>query len=125
MKINTKIIKRIFKPYNIAISICVIIIIVSAYIIFKPEKKQTPSGLEVVQSNIEKGQQITEKEAKQLAEKQFKKLGEKNIKKDQFEVLKIQRKGEEYYYISSSQNTVEIKINGGEITMINSATIEE
>ena len=59
-----------------------------------------------------------------MAIKQFKKLGE-NINEKELKVMKIQRKGEEYYYISSKENTLEIKLKGGKVTRINSATVEE
>lgn len=124
MKINKKI-KRIFNLYNIAIFACIIIILISMYIIFKPEKQETPSGIEVVQSDKGEDKEITEQEARKLAKKQFKKLGEKNIKEENLQVKKIQRSGEEYYYISSAENTMEIKIKSGKVTRINSATVEE
>ena len=47
------------------------------------------------------------------------------VKKEDLQVKKIQRSGEEYYYISSANNTMEIQISSGKITRINSATVEE
>ena len=124
MNINKKI-KRIFNLYNLGIFTCIVVILVSGYIIFKPEKQETPSGIEVVQSDKEENEEITEEEARKVAKKQFKKLGEKNIKEENLQVKKIQRSGEEYYYISSAENTMEIQIKGGKVTRINSATVEE
>ena len=124
MNINKKI-KRIFNLYNLGIFTCIVVILVSGYIIFKPEKQETPSGIEVVQSDKEENEGITEEEARKVAKKQFKKLGEKNIKEENLQVKKIQRSGEEYYYISSAENTMEIQIKGGKVTRINSATVEE
>ena len=124
MKISRKI-RKIFSLYNIAILACVALILISMYIIFKPDKIETPSGIEVVQSNKKDTEEITEDEARDLAKKQFKKIGEKNIKKENLNVSKIQRSGEEYYYISSAENTMEIQIKSGKVTRINSATVEE
>ena len=117
--------KKIFKIYNIAILICIILILVGLYIVFKPEEvRTTASGLEVVEANIGETKEITEGKAKAMAIKQFKKLGE-IINEKELKVMKIQRKGEEYYYISSKENTLEIKLKGGKVTRINSATVEE
>lgn len=119
MKVN-KMIKRIFNLYNMAILGCTVIILISIYIIFKPEKKEETNNIETVQS---KNEEITEEEARTIAKKQFKKLGEKNIQKDKLQVKKIQRNGEEYYYISSAENTLEIQIRSGKITRINSKVL--
>lgn len=124
MKINKKL-RRIFNLYNLAIVGCIILILISLFIIFKPNKKVTPYGIEVVNTSVKQDEEITEDEARTAAKKQFEKLGETGIKKEQLNVQKIQRQGEEYYYISSANNTLEIKIKGGEITRINSATVEE
>ena len=51
-------------------------------------------------------------------------MGEK-IKEESLSLTKIQRKGEEYYYIVSQKNNLEIKIRGGKITRINSSLVEE
>lgn len=126
-------IKKVFSLYNIAVAICVIVIIVSLYIILKPEngeiftkqkEKLTVDGVEVIQSNKKETEEISEKEARKIAVKQFKKLNE-NVKEDSLSVMKIQRKGEEYYYIVSQKNNMEIKIMGGKVTRINSSLVEE
>lgn len=114
-----------FDKYYLIIIICIILIILAACIIFKPKKQLTPSGIEVIQTGVKENEEITEETAKKVAIKQFKKLGEKDVKEEQLQVAKIQRKTEEYYYISSKQNTLEIKIKGGNITKINSASVEE
>ena len=49
---------------------------------------------------------------------------EKNIKENELDVEKIQRKGEDYYYITSEKNTLEIKIDSGKITRVNSVAVE-
>lgn len=120
-------IKEMFSLYNIAIVACVIIIIVSLYIIFKPNKKEgkvTVDGVEVVQTNKKESEEISEKEARKIAVKQFKNLGE-NVKGESLELTMIQRKGEEYYYIVSKKNNIEVKIKGGKVTKINSSLVEE
>ena len=125
--------KNIVNLYNIAVVICVVVIIVSLCIILKPEdggifakqkEKLMVDGVEVIQSNKKETEEISENEARKIAVKQFKKLNE-NVKEDSLSVTKIQRKGEEYYYIVSQKNNVEIKIMGGKITRVNSSLVEE
>lgn len=117
--------KRALTPYHIATTICLIVLITSLCIILKPETKKTPSGITVVSSKTKENEEITEEEAKELAIKQFKKIGEKNQEKDKINIIKIDRNGEEYYYVTSAENTAEIKIKGGQITRINSASVTE
>ena len=117
--------KRALTPYHIATTICLIVLITSLCIILKPETKKTPSGITVVSSKTKENEEITEEEAKKLAIKQFKKIGEKNLEKDKINIIKIDRNGEEYYYVTSAENTAEIKIKGGQITRINSASVTE
>ena len=117
--------KRALTPYHIATTICLIVLIISLCIILKPETKKTPSGITVVSSKTKENEEITEEEAKELAIKQFKKIGEKNLEKDKINIIKIDRNGEEYYYVTSAENTAEIKIKGGQITRINSASVTE
>lgn len=123
MKLNKKL-KKIFNLYNLAIVICIIAIAISLFIFFKPDKKVTSYGLEVVDTKVKEEENITEENARKAAAKQFKKLGEK-VKEADLNVTKIKRKEEEYYYITSAENTLEIKIKGGEITRINSAVVDE
>lgn len=117
--------KRALTPYHIATTICLIVLITSLCIILKTETKKTPSGITVVSSKTKENEEITEEEAKELAIKQFKKIGEKNLEKDKINIIKIDRNGEEYYYVTSAENTAEIKIKGGQITRINSASVTE
>lgn len=117
--------KRALTPYHIATTICLIVLITLLCIILKPETKKTPSGITVVSSKTKENEEITEEEAKELAIKQFKKIGEKNLEKDKINIIKIDRNGEEYYYVTSAENTAEIKIKGGQITRINSASVTE
>ena len=117
--------KRALTPYHIATTICLIVLITSLCIILKPETKKTPSGITVVSSKTKENEEITEEEAKELAIKQFKKIGEKNLEKNKINIIKIDRNGEEYYYVTSAENTAEIKIKSGQITRINSASVTE
>ena len=129
MKVNKKfrkIIKKIFRPYNLAIFGCIIVILASMFVIFKPDTKNTTTEKYKTKTEIIKTEEreITEENARKLAKKQFKKLGEKNIKEKELNVEKIQRKGEDYYYITSEKNTLEIKIDSGKITRVNSVAVE-
>lgn len=129
MKVNKKfrkIKKKIFRPYNLAIFGCIIVILASMFVIFKPDTKNTTTEKSNTKTEIIKTEEkeITEENARKLAKKQFKKLGEKNIKEKELNVEKIQRKGEEYYYITSEKNTLEIKIDSGKITRVNSVAVE-
>ena len=117
--------KRALTPYHIATTICLIVLITSLCIILKPETKKTASGITIVSSKTKENEEITEEQAKELAIKQFKKIGEKNLEKDKINIIKIDRNGEEYYYVTSAENTAEIKIKGGQITRINSASVTE
>ena len=49
MKMNKKL-KRMFNLYNLAILACVVIILISGYIIFKPNKSGVSGKVDVVQS---------------------------------------------------------------------------
>lgn len=129
MKVNKKfrkIIKKIFRPYNLAIFGCIIVILASMFVIFKPDTRNTTTEKSNTKTEIIKTEEkeITEENARKLAKKQFKKLGEKNIKEKELNVEKIQRKGKEYYYITSEKNTLEIKIDSGKITRVNSVAVE-
>lgn len=128
MKINRKL-RRMFNLYNIAILVCILVILISLYIIFVPEKTTTAEKEtnqtkteEVVQTKGNK--EISEKEARKIAVKQFKKLGEK-IKEDELELMEIQRNGNQYYYITSSENSLEIRIENGKIERLNSEIVEQ
>ena len=77
----------------------------------------------VVQSE-NSANEINEQEARKLAVKQFKELNERWVKEKDLEVLEFSRANEYYYYISSKENTVEIKKDGGKITRINSVPVQ-
>jgi len=116
---------KYFNLYNLAILCCVIAVVVGLYFLLKSEKgKTTQSGIEIVDTNIKEDGEISEEKAKEVAIKQFKNLGEK-VSREDLNIKKIKRQGEEYYYITSKENTMEIKIKGGKVTRINSAPVEE
>ena len=114
--------KRIFSPYNLIIVLCVAAVAVGVYIFFKPANEVKFGDITIVQTNTKEGEEISEKDAKKTAVKQFDKLGEK-VKDTDLTIQKIQRKGELYYYITSQNNTMEIKIVGGKVTRINSVLV--
>lgn len=116
--------KKGFNIYALAIILCIIIILVSLWIIFRPDKLITPYGLEVIQSKFSKSEEISEDEARKIAVKQFEKMGEE-VNKDSLEVVKLERDDGLYYYISSAQNSLEVRIKGGEITRINAVPVKE
>ncbi len=127
ISINKDILEKwrdILNIYNLGIFICAILLLVSIYIIFKPDEIVTPSGIAVVDTNTKETEEIAEETARKAAVKQFKRLREET-KKEDLKVIKIQREGEEYYYITSVENSLEIKIKGGKISRINAAPVEE
>ena len=127
MKVDRKFsknLKKIFNLYNLAVIGCVILILVSLYIIFRPDKETTENGLEIVQTKFEQSKEISEEEAKKVAQEQFKKMGEK-VKLKDLECKKIRRGEVEYYYITSTENSLEITVIGGKIERINSGLVEQ
>ena len=69
--------------------------------------------------------EISEEKAVDKALKRFEKMGEENLSEDNLEVLKILRNGEYYYYISSPDNSLEIRTSDGKIVRENSVLVEE
>ena len=123
---ENKIVKALLKPYTIVIIVCAIILIASIIIFVKEDNvKVTEEGIEIIQSNLSEDEEITEEQAIKQAKKQFDKLGEKDLKEEQIEINKIRREDIQFYYITSPENSLEIKIKGGEITRINSVLLEE
>ena len=138
-KSTKKKLKKVFNLYNLGILACIVMIAVAVIIIAEPDfsgitirkssetaevdqNSEKNDGVNIVQN--ETGKEVSEKEARKLAKKQFKELDE-NVDVDDLEVLRITREGEKYYYISSENNTCEVKISTGEITRINSVKIEK
>lgn len=62
------------------------------------------------------------KDAIKAALAKFKELGE-NIKEKDLKVLRIQREGKKYYYISSPENTVEVSIETNQVVRLNGVII--
>ena len=128
MKLKRKL-RRIFSFYNIAIFLCIVISLVSLYLFFRPNLSffnttyKEVDGVKIVETKIKENEVITESQAKNVAVKQFKELGE-NVKEEDLNIKKIQRKGEEYFYIVSAKNTMEVKLVGGKVTRLNTVPVE-
>lgn len=112
---------------NVKIAICAIvlgIIGVTAFFTlkdnFKPKSDESSQTSEIRNKNDDE----QKKKALKVARKKFEKLGEKVNEKD-LEILKIERKGEFYYYISSKENTVEVRISDNKITRVNSVVVDK
>ncbi len=112
---------------NVKIAICVIvlgIIEVTAFFTlkdnFKPKSDESSQTSEIRNKNDDE----QKKKALKVARKKFEELGEKVNEKD-LEILKIERKGEFYYYISSKENTVEVRISDNKITRVNSVVVDK
>lgn len=120
-----ELLKILKSPVFIAIIACILLIGVAIYMFLTPEKKLTPSGIEIAEIEVKADEELSKDNAIKLAIEQFKILGEKNLKEADLEVLEIIKQNEDYYFISSKNNTVEIKKLGGMVTMINSATVTE
>lgn len=112
---------------NVKIVICAIvlgIIGVTAFFTlkdnFKPKSDESSQTSEIRNKNDDE----QKKKALKVARKKFEELGEKVNEKD-LEILKIERKGEFYYYISSKENTVEVRISDNKITRVNSVVVDK
>lgn len=112
---------------NVKIAICAIvlgIIGVTAFFTlkdnFKPKSDENSQTSEIHNKNDDKQKE----KALKVARKKFEELGEKVNEKD-LEILKIERKGEFYYYISSKENTVEVRISDNKITRVNSVVVDK
>ena len=123
--------KKIVNLYNIAVFVCIVLIIASLVILIKPKIEfpkfnfsSNTDKISIVSSNTKEDESISEEDAKQLAIKQFKKIGEKDIDESKVTILEIEREGEHFYYVCSPENTVEIKIIGGKITRLNSVLVD-
>lgn len=77
----------------------------------------------VIDPGVSVLEDITEEKAKEIAIEQFGVLGETSLTPESLECIKIKRDDTLYYYISSAKNTIEIKIEGGVITRINSELV--
>lgn len=79
----------------------------------------------IIISALDATQEITEEKAIKEALNRFNDMGEENLTEDNLEVIKILRKGEYYYYISSPDNSLEIRISDGKIVRENSVLVDE
>ena len=122
MKKSKKLLKKYRKygKYAIIAGICIIIII--AIVIKVLPKGKIVDGVRIVEIEKTENEEITKEEALQISVKQFKYLGEKE-KEDQLRVEKITQDGQEYFYIKSAQNSIQIQIKGGKIIRINNVII--
>lgn len=77
-----------------------------------------------INTPIKDEEEIAKENATNVAIKKFKELGEITTASE-LEVVKIKRKNELYYYISSKENTVEVRIEDNKITRINSVPVKE
>lgn len=116
--------RRIFNMYNIGVVVLIALICGCIYIGIKRDEVVTSSGIRVVSTYVKEGEKISEEKARKAAVKQFKRIGE-DVKAEDLTIMVILRDGNEYYYITSSQNSLEIKIDGGKIERINTVPVEE
>ena len=121
-------IKRKKKTILLSIGIIITILIVCIVLFVLKEanvigkNKNESSG--VAQSITENSDEQKKKKAIDVALNKFRELGE-NVNENELEVMKIKRKNEYYYYISSKQNTVEVRLSDNKITRVNSILVEK
>lgn len=121
-------IKRKKKTILLSIGIIITILIVCIVLFVLKEanvigkNKNESSG--VAQSITENSDEQKKKKAIDEALNKFRELGE-NVNENELEVMKIKRKNEYYYYISSKQNTVEVRLSDNKITRVNSILVEK
>ena len=77
-----------------------------------------------INTYVKDEEEIAKENATNVAVKKFRELGEITTASE-LEVVKIKRKNELYYYISSKENTVEVRIEDNKITRINSVPVKE
>lgn len=116
--------KKGFNGFKLAIVVCFILIIVSLFVIFRVDEIILPRAVEIIDTVFDSNHETTEEEAIKIAIKQFEKLDEK-VNKEEIRVIKIQRKDGLYYYVEAKENTLEIKVEGGDIVRINGVPVNE
>ena len=79
---------------------------------------------DTINTTIKDEEEIAKENAINIAIEKFRELGE-NTTATELEVIKIKRKYELYYYISSKENTVEVRIEDNKITRVNSVPVKE
>ena len=120
------------KKRIIAIVSLILILIVIIVVMFLLDKQYKTFGGSIsevfeINTNNKTNNTLSNEEDKQKQEAikvAKKKLLGENVEENNLEVLKIQRKGELYYYISSKDNTLEIRIKDNKITRVNSVPVE-
>ena len=115
------------KRRNIRIIICLLVLGIIGIASFIGLKNNCNTNYNIFIKTTESrkdSDDIQRKKAINVAKKRFKELGEK-VNEDNLEVLKINRKGEYYYYISSKENTLEVRISDNKITRVNSVIVDE
>lgn len=121
-------IKRKKKTILLSIGIIITILIVCIVLFVLKEAnvigKNKNQSFGVAQSITENSDEQKKKKAIDVALNKFHELGE-NVNENELEVMKIKRKNEYYYYISSKQNTVEVRLSDNKITRVNSILVEK
>lgn len=120
--------------YGLLILLCIGIIAGCTMVLIEPdfgELFHTKKVSSVDRKNKEKvkvvtmehsGDVISEEEARKLAKMQCKELGEE-VEEGSLEVIKVEKKGDPFYYITSRRNSMQIDIGSGKITKINSEIV--
>lgn len=114
------------KWYVVVFVIAVVVLAIFIYLkTTSKNEKFIFDGVEIVELNIDNSETISEEKAREIAVLQFEKLGESNLDIYNLKLKKIERNnGEYFYYINSSENTLEISVKGGVVTRINNVLIE-
>lgn len=101
--------------------VCIVLFVLKEANVIGKNKNES-SG--VAQSITENSDEQKKKKAIDVALNKFRELGE-NVNENELEVMKIKRKNEYYYYISSKQNTVEVRLSDNKIIRVNSILVEK
>ncbi len=119
-----KIIKSVLIILVVAIAIVCALLALDKYKNVFDGKVINLISMKKVDGDVDSQEYSDEKKAVKVARAKFKELGE-NTDNIELEVLKITRKGNLYYFISSKENTVEISADTFEVKRINSVPVEE
>ena len=119
-----KIIKSVLIILVVAIAIVCALLALDKYKNVFDGKVINLISMKKVDGEVDSQEYSDEKKAVKVARAKFKELGE-NTDNIELEVLKITRKGNLYYFISSKENTVEISADTFEVKRINSVPVEE
>ena len=141
---TVKWIKKHINLYNAGIIVAVLMILISLIVIFRSNiasgfsaigstikdityhpVERDFNGVKVVASKKREDQEITEDEAREMAVTQFERLGESGLDKDSIRVMQLKRNDDLYFFITSEENTMEIRIKGGTVTRINAVVVPE